>query len=126
MIGSRVGFLSVFADSGRVLRLSKYGIGASRVGNLRYLKLSSLCTALLFSWTTLIPVIPTEAEAQPRPGDNRTRIYRFDMVQGPDVSEMMALRIEEFYKAILDVNSQLHVLQEEDLIIGIVAVKASY
>ncbi len=91
------------------------------MGNLRYLKLSSLCTALLFSWTTLIPVIPMDAQAQPRPGDNRTRIYRFDMVQGPDVSEMMALRIEEFYKAILDVNSQLHVLKEEDLIIGIVA-----
>ena len=47
------------------------------------------------------------------------RIYRLDMVHGPDVSDMMALRIEEFYKAILDVNSQFHLLMDEDLIIGL-------
>lgn len=79
----------------------------------------SIFTASTFLWTTLVLSIPGMAFAQPRPGDNRVRIYRFDTVHGPDVSDMMALRIDEFYKAILDVNSGIHLLIDEDLIIGI-------
>ena len=85
----------------------------------RWLEGTSFTTAAVFLWTTLALTVPMESTAQPRPGDNRMRIYRLDMVHGPDVSDMMALRIEEFYKAILDVNSQFHLLMDEDLIIGL-------
>jgi len=79
----------------------------------------SVLTVGIFFWTTVLMTFPAVTEAQPRPGDNRMRVYRFDTVHGPDVADMMALRIEEFYKAILEVNSQVHLLMEEDLIIGI-------
>jgi len=92
---------------------------AIKANSSQWLERTSFVTAAVFLWTTLALTVPTESMAQPRPGDNRMRIYRLDMVHGPDVSDMMALRIEEFYKAILDVNSQFHLLMDEDLIIGL-------
>ena len=74
---------------------------------------------LVFLTTTLTATFPATVSAQPKPGDDRDRLYTFPMASAPDVSQIIKSRIESFFNAVLNINDQLHLLQEEDLIIDI-------
>jgi len=74
---------------------------------------------VVFLSTTLTASFPAAVSAQPKPGDDRDRIYSFPMASAPDVSQIIKSRIESFFNAVLNINDQLHLLQEEDLIIEI-------
>ncbi|NUN16034.1 MAG: PEGA domain-containing protein [Myxococcales bacterium] len=71
-----------------------------------------------FTWASLMLSVPQSGYAQPKPGDNRQRMLVFPMAKASSVSRITAVKIEEFFKAILDVNDKIHVLQEKDLIIS--------
>lgn len=71
-----------------------------------------------FTWASLMLSVPQSAFAQPKPGDTRQRMVVFPMAKAASVSKITAVKMEEFFKAILDVNDKVHVLQEKDLIIA--------
>ncbi|GMV38564.1 MAG: hypothetical protein AMXMBFR64_02800 [Myxococcales bacterium] len=71
----------------------------------------------MFLSATISATWPAVALAQqPRP-DSRIRLYVLPLAKSPDVSRIIAVKIEEFFSAILSVSDKIKVLREDDLII---------
>jgi hypothetical protein len=81
-------------------------------------RVAPVVLAAFVGMTLWTPVWSGQAVAQPRPDDTRARLYLFPSAVAPNVSRITANRIEEFLRAVLTVNDQVHLLGEEDLIIA--------